>query len=111
MNNEAGQLIEPQPVSFSFDAPGWYLVGSLIIFFILIVSWFIYSQYRRNRYRYDALKWLQEKENQHTSTSEIIYEAVFLLKRIAIMKYGRREVAAITGQDWIVKLNSACRKS
>lgn len=63
-----------------------------------IVAWKLLRHYERNRYRREALLWLEEKERS-------LYETDMLLKRIAMRNYGRENVAALRGQAWIDLLN------
>jgi hypothetical protein len=96
----------PEPVGFSFETPGWYvlLVFILILTAFLFVKWLL--QYRKNAYRRAALK---ELDNINTRVSENpdrnnLNDLLILLKRVSIKTYGRAEVASLSGSDWFVFL-------
>lgn len=108
-----GELIEPSPVRFSFDTPGWYVAAALLV---LLGCWVVYRyvQYRRrNRYRQEALLWLGERMMTLHARQEFmqqLYEADMLMKRIAMQLYGREKVAPLRGGEWITFLNQQMRR-
>jgi len=112
MNDSYGQLIEPAPVAFSFGAPGWYVLGAILMFALLAVAWIIFQQYRKNLYRRQALKLITNAEATHpNSASTLLYETNMLLKQIAMSRYGRWNIAGINGMEWINFLNRSCHKA
>ncbi len=109
-----GQLIEPAPVPFTFDAPGWYVLVVIILLLLLAIVWIIIRKYRRNKYRRTALAYLQQIEKNNIEDNDyakLVYETNMLLKRIAMAKYGRTTTAAIRGNEWIDYINSKWRKN
>ncbi|HVY73956.1 MAG TPA: DUF4381 domain-containing protein [Puia sp.] len=110
MADPLSELVEPAPVKFSFGAPGWYVAGALILLVLLFAGWLAYRFYRRNRYRREALRWLDERmlllKEDYASA---VYECNMLIKRIAMSKYGRTAVADKRGEEWIVQLNRTGR--
>ena len=36
---DLGPLLEPDPIGYSFNTPGWYLIGSLLLMGILYASY------------------------------------------------------------------------
>lgn len=111
MNDDIGTLIEPPPVEFTFGAPGWYVLGSLLLFSLFAITVLFVRHYRRNQYRRDALSWLAGREQHLQKTPDVLlYDATTLLKRIVMLRYGR-EFASIRGRDWIALLNSSCRST
>lgn len=93
-----GPIMVPEPVGFSFDAPGWYvlltLIGILAVY--TFVKWLI--QYRKNAYRRAALKELSKINNT--------VELLILLKRVSMKAYSRAELASLSGNDWFIFLES-----
>ncbi|WP_346859174.1 DUF4381 domain-containing protein [uncultured Draconibacterium sp.] len=106
--NSIGQLIEPDPVKYSFNTPGWYLVLALLVLIVLLVVFIQYRKYRKNAYRREALKEIEDIL-QHKKT-RAAFEINELLKRTAIQLYGRKKVAALYGDEWFRFLMSCIEK-
>lgn len=100
-----GDLLEPKPVPFSLMAPGWYVVGALLLIGLLFFIYSYIKYYMRNRYRRKALLWLEKMDQEHAA--EQLYAADMLMKRIAMQVYGRQEVATLQGMQWIRFLNNS----
>jgi len=97
----------PTPVSFWPPAPGWWLVALLIVMMLLTAVWW-WRRRRRHAYRWQALKQLQQLQQalQAGNTEiSIITELSILLRRTAISRYGRQEVAGLQGKDWLAFLD------
>jgi Domain of unknown function (DUF4381) len=111
MNDDIGTLIEPDPVKFTWGAPGWYVLAIVLLLLICAVFIVIYRQYQKNKYRRTALSWLESKEEKmlNQSPEQVIYDATMLMKRIAISRYGRSPVAGLREDEWITFLNKACK--
>lgn len=108
-----GDLIEPAPVPFSFQTPGWYTIEVLLLLLLLLGAYLLVRYRRRNRYRREALQWLNGRM-QNLDTQQVyiqqLYEADMLMKRIAMKVYGREQVAALQGNEWIAFLNRQQRR-
>ena len=90
-------LYEPPPVPFSFGAPGWYVLGGIVLVAAILVTVFRVRKYVKNRYRRDALRSLNVLE--HPSDLFVV------LKKTAIHAFGREEVASLYGEGWITFLD------
>lgn len=112
MDEQYGKLIEPAPVPFSFGAPGWYVLAALLLLLlVLLVSW-AWRYYQKNKYRKYALNWLNEKEQQWLQSGDyetLVYETGMLLKRVAMRKYGRENIAGKRGAAFTTYINSTWR--
>ncbi len=107
------ELIEPPPVKFSFDAPGWYVVGGLFVLLLITVVILWYRHYKRNKYRAAALSQLAKKVElliPQQQYDALMYESDLLIKRIAMKKYGRSNVAGLTAAQWIAYINQTWRE-
>jgi hypothetical protein len=112
MDTDFGTLIEPAPVPFTFGAPGWYVLAASVCILLCATVWVGVYLYKRNRYRKQALHWLAEREKTLHATNAfelLVYDASMLIKRIAMARYGRNNVAGIDGQAWINFLNKTGR--
>ena len=109
MNEQAqqkiGQLIEPEPVTFSFAAPGWTFLLIIFILAITILVMQAYINYRRNRYRREAIAFINNLyANSVEDASWILYKTLETLKRVSFVSYGRKEQAHLFGNQWLVFL-------
>ncbi len=112
MNNDIGTLVEPAPLTFTWGAPGWYVLAAGVLLLLILVAIIIYRHYQKNKYRRSALSWLEEREGiLSAQPDQLVYDATMLMKRVAITRYGRSEVAALRDKEWIAFLNKACESS
>lgn len=107
-NLDLGPILEPEPIKFSFDTPGWYIIGGLLLvaFLILTIRWI--KHYRKNAYRRNAIKKLN-LINASTSKIELgqqFLDLLVILKLAAFQAYGRKEVATLYGKPWLIFLES-----
>lgn len=110
MNPDLSQLKDihlPAPVSWWPPAPGWW--GLLLLSIILIATgvW-LYRRHQANRWRSYALnecsqiKKLLGNETDQTSVQQQAAQQISaLLRRVALTRFPRNEVASLSGQDWI----------
>jgi hypothetical protein len=101
----------PAPVSFWPPAPGWWLLA-LVIVLLLVTTLWLWKRYRRTAYRRAALKELQKLQQalqQGQADTPIIAELSILLRRVAISRYGRQQVAALNGRAWLEFLDRTGR--
>ncbi len=95
-------LYEPPPVPFSFGAPGWYVLGGIVLVAAILVAIFRIRKYVRNRYRRDALRELDVMNH----ATDLFPQLFVVLKKTAIHAFGREEVAPLYGKGWIAFLDS-----
>lgn len=101
----------PTPVSFWPPAPGWWLLALFIVILVFATLW-LWRRHRRHAYRRTALKRLQQLHqalNEGQSETSIIAELSLLLRRTAISRYGRQQVAALQGSAWLEFLDRTGR--
>jgi Domain of unknown function (DUF4381) len=110
-NPQAEQLLaqlkdihEPAAVGWWPPAPGWWIAAGLLLALMIAaaVGIYLYRQKRqRLMYRTEGIRLLRAVSfEQPLAVSEINT----LLKRIAVVSFGRRACAQLTGQRWIVFL-------
>ncbi len=106
---DSATLIEPSPIQFSFNTPGWYLAEIVLFIFVilLIVRWVI--RYRKNAYRREAIKILNS--NKIFEESDDLAHLLETLKLVAITTYGRDKVANLSGKDWFKFLELSSKKA
>jgi hypothetical protein len=103
----------PAAVSWWPPAPGWWLL-LLVVLASLAAAFFWLRNYRRkNRYRRLALQQLQtlrEQWQQQRDDNALAQAINRLLKQTALAAYPRQRVAALTGADWLLFLDSGLKQ-
>lgn len=94
---QLNDLYEPPPVQFSFETPGWYVLGGILLVAVILIAFFRVRRYVNNRYRREALRELDSLEN----TADIFPQLFVVLKRTAIYAFGREKVAPLYGPAWL----------
>ena len=94
---ELGPLYEPPPVPFTFEAIGWSVLAGMLFIALSVLAYFLIRQYRRNRYRREALAELEKLP----LNTEQLPGILSLLKRTAIQAFGRESVADLYGKAWL----------
>ncbi|WP_193164049.1 DUF4381 domain-containing protein [Microbulbifer hainanensis] len=98
---------EPAPVGWWPPAPGWWALAALLLGIIFAgVLWIRRRQRRRaqNRYRVEAVRLLQLIDTEHAGAPQEINE---ILKRVAVITFGRTECGNLTGRRWLEFLNAS----
>lgn len=101
----------PAPVPFWPPAPGWWILAGLIVVLSLFAVWW-WRRRQRLAYRRAALselQQLQQANQQGQSGAPILAELSILLRRVAMMRYGRDQVAALHGRAWLEFLDRTGR--
>lgn len=78
-------------------APGWWLLAVLLILLGLGIWWW----YRRGAVRRQALRLLVELEQAELTTNDFAARLVLILRRYALWRFPRTQVAGLTGQAWL----------
>ena len=97
----------PGPVSWWPPAPGWWLLGLLVLLGLALGSW-CYVRQRRDRWRRAALRELRCLRILEPAV--VVRELSVLLRRVALQRYPRAEVAALSGEAWLAFLDGAMGK-
>lgn len=97
----------PAGVPWWPPAAGWWLLLVLLIVIGMAV-WAVRHARQRQRLRRQALDELQRIEQafaEHANTQQLAGACSVLLRRVAISRYPRQEVAGLTGRAWLDFLN------
>lgn len=97
----------PDPVSWWPPAPGWWVVAIVALAAMLGVGWILRRRWQR---RAGLRAALLELDNLGTQLSEIesgefARRLSRLLRRYALSRYPRSEIAGLAGEDWIAFLD------
>lgn len=91
----------PPPVPWWPPAPGWYVVGGVVLVFLGVGILAAVARWSRNRYRREALREL----DRAAVTPQSLPAVAELVKRVALAAYPRERVAALTGGPWLAFLD------
>ena len=95
-------LHAPPPVSWWPPALGWWILAVVIIILLIL----LYRHWRRMAPRRAALRELKILEKQINFEPEIVAILNRLLKRYALVCWPSSEVAALTGDQWLLFLDA-----
>lgn len=94
----------PEPVSWWPPAPGWFALVLLAMVLMLVAVWWALRRYRARGAARAAKRELQRLQDDFKTAGDV---AAFsrglsrLLRRFAIARYPRRQVAGLAGADWL----------
>ena len=98
----------PEAVNWSPDAPGWFLLGGLVLLCILFYLFGRYKNWRRNRYRTRALRRLANIQRQFTQDRNrqvLVHQLAELLKQTVSVAHPGVNSDSLSGEAWLVFLN------
>lgn len=101
-------LREPDLIGWWPLAPGWWIVSAVILLLLALGIYHAYRHYKRNAYRRAALRKLQIIGEQYLSDgrSDACLAAInALLKSAALVAYSRRQIASVSGEQWLEVIN------
>ena len=105
-------VIVPPPAPFWPPAPGWYVLGVMVLLTIVWLTGRTIVRWWRNRYRSVALAQLaelQELSRNADRRCDAITRAAELIKRVALTAWPRETVAPLSGRPWLDFLNRTGR--
>ena len=90
----------PPPPELWPPAPGWWVLLGLGLVLLGLGFWWLYGRYRIARRRRRILDELASIEGRHAGPA-LAAEVSALLKRVALARYPRTQVASLTGRPWL----------
>ena len=83
-------------------APGWWLLAATSLGFLVWVAVKLLRAWRHHRLQKDILASLDQlQQHSYEATPQFLAELSILLRRVAMMKFPRQQVAALTGKEWL----------
>jgi len=98
----------PEPIGWWPPAPGWWLVGFVMLIIAAVGGVYLLRLLKNGRYRREAKQELRRlAENPDgLDDRQLIEQFNILLRRFAIRAYGRKTVSSLAGQRWLEFLDS-----
>ena len=99
----------PDAPEFWPPAPGWFVVAGLVIAAGVAATVIGVRRWRAGRFRREALASLQRLRSRHGAGAtdvEIAMELSMLIRRAALARHPREEVAGLAGERWMARLES-----
>ena len=117
MNPALSQLHDihlPARISWWPPAPGWWLLAATVLL-AAVVLYAVHRLRNRNHWRRFALMELMRLRErnvpQHAAPRAVVSELSILLRRVAISRFPRAEVAALNGDAWLAFLDRSLGES
>ena len=113
MDNPLSKLRDihlPEPVSAWPPAPGWWILAILSISLIIWISWKLWKRYQQRhllRISNRTITELQQDYANHQNSHLLIKQYSMLLRRIALARFPRQQVASLTGTTWLEFLDKS----
>ncbi|QIZ76536.1 DUF4381 domain-containing protein [Ferrimonas lipolytica] len=98
----------PTEISWWPQGDGWLVISAFVIVCLCNSSVNAYRRYQRNRYRRDALTWLQPLLSVNDNSNQRLVEVPTLLRKTAIAASCRNEVIGLHGRAWEQWLDQRC---
>jgi cbb3-type cytochrome oxidase subunit 3 len=99
----------PDPVSWWPPAPGWWLLAVLLLVLAIALTAWVLRRHRRRAAVRAALRELFELRTALEADQDrqaYIRGLSRLLRRFALTRFSRSEVAGLTGDDWLAFLDA-----
>ncbi len=85
-------------------APGWWVVGLLALIALVALGWLLHRYYRRWRRRRLAFQGLTDLSHAFENAGDVtplVAELSILLRRVALTRFPRHQVAGLSGAEWL----------
>ncbi len=91
----------PEPHFWWPPAPGWWLLGILSGALLLGLGMFLYRKSQLRRLALGELEGIRQRFRQDGDRRELAMALNVLLRRVALTRHPRREVAPLHGEAWL----------
>lgn len=98
------EVVSPEAISWWPQTVGWAWVAAGLLLLLGHHGWKRLLHWYRNRYRGEAIN----KLRQLPDNSSIAVEINRLLKLTALVAFSRKQVASLSGEQWVSFLNAQC---
>ncbi|MFO7605830.1 MAG: DUF4381 domain-containing protein [Desulfurivibrionaceae bacterium] len=97
----------PEPVGWWPPAPGWWLLGIMVLVLAAVAARYLVRYISRGRFRREARRELSNLAGNLAGMDDrqLVEQLNTLLRRVAIRAYGRETVSPLVGGRWLEFLN------
>jgi hypothetical protein len=98
----------PASPEFWPPAPGWWIAALLVLMILIWSSLRLISYWRYKRSQREIISILEDLSqiDADEQTPEFLASVSTLLRRVALVKFPRKSVAALTGRNWLLFLDA-----
>ena len=97
----------PETVGMWPPAIGWWLL-LIVLPLLFLVAWWLFKRITKTTLTKEALKILDQiKNDPNSDQKQKLQQLSSWLRRIAISLASRKEVASLSGQDWLAYLDQS----
>jgi len=101
------EIMLPEAISWWPSAPGWQVLGVILVAWLLLRVIRLVRYWWRNRYRREALRQLQQVQQQADGQMQDVVAVIpYYIKVTALQAYPRAEVASLSGDTWLAFLDA-----
>jgi len=100
----------PDTISAWPPAPGWWILALLLISLLIWLGWKIWNKYQQKQLLRLSLAnviKLESDYQQHQDPQLLVRQYSSLLRRVALARFPRQQVASITGSRWLEFLDNS----
>ncbi len=94
-------LVQPPDIAFWPPAPGLWIVAAACLAMLAVLAWRAVRRYRAAAYRRAAIAELEAvSAGIEQNDPDAVARISAVMKRVAMVEYGRDRIASLTGQAW-----------
>mgnify|MGYP002634765001 CR=1 FL=1 len=100
----------PDPISAWPPAPGWWILAILVLSLISFIIWKLWKRHQQqqlSRLSLAAVTKLEQDYAKHQDPQRLLRQYSSLLRRVALARFPRQQVASLTGSSWLDFLNNS----
>jgi hypothetical protein len=101
------EIMLPETIAWWPSAPGWQVLGLILLAWLLLRAIRLTRRWWRNRYRREALWQLKQLQQQAGRKKlDVVASLPLYIKVTALQAYPRAEVASLSGESWLTFLDA-----
>jgi Domain of unknown function (DUF4381) len=97
-------IVTPPPVPWWPPAPGWFVIGGVVVVLAVWIAWHAWQRWTAAAYRRAALaEWrqLKSRASDPKRREAALGQLPALVKRTALAAFPREDVTSLSGKAWL----------